>query len=150
MLVVILPSNVHEPGMRTIGASISAAIEALGSASIPSFAVIWPLAFPAISAEPQERMLNETTADFAMPTWEGVCKEPSNLPSIRILDEDVRFPVALMFLLSTVEKRSGFLDFPLFIMNSPDQYGITTKKPSECNVLKAFVLPVPGVEVSVT
>lgn len=90
-------------------------------------------------------MLNEASAVFAMPTWDGVCKEPSNLPSIKMLEEDERLPVALMFLLSTVEKRSGFLVFPLFAMNSPDQYGVTMKKPSECNVLKAFILPEPGV-----
>lgn len=95
-------------------------------------------------------MLNDASAVFAMPTWDEVRKEPSNLPSIKILDDDERLPVALMFLLSTVENRSGFLVVPLFAMNSPDQYGVTMKKPSECNVLKAFILSVPCVEVSVT
>ncbi len=130
--------------MRTIGAVRSAEIVALGSASMNSFALILPLTWPASSAEPHSMRLNEASAVFAMPTWEDVFIVPSNLPSIKMLDEDKRSPLAFIFLLSTVENRSGFLVVFLLVINNTAPVWFANEKAfrnHEPDILKAFRLP---------
>ena len=102
--------------MRTIGAVRSAEIVALGSASMNSFALILPLTWPASSAEPHSMRLNEASAVFAMPTWEDVFIVPSNLPSIKMLDEDKRVDPNLVTVYQSLRLLTIELSIPFLVM----------------------------------